>query len=146
MFFGVCANSTFLSFSSLGRLHFESLHDFNHTDELFPGRNKAVGVRKTLNKQALCPRHVSGLCQVGWCLVAKSGRAGNVLFVFFCFFFFPSFFFATKLIHICAGGMDTDLPDTQYWSLRLAAEAPGLHNSSVVRGPYSLQTQGSVCA
>lgn len=62
------------------------------------------------------------------------------------FFFSPSFLFATKLIHIRAGGMDTDLPDIQYWSLRLAAETPGLHNSSVVRGPCSLQTQESVYA
>lgn len=46
---------SFFFFSSLGRLRFESLHDFSHTDELFPERKKAVGVRKTLNKQEHVP-------------------------------------------------------------------------------------------
>lgn len=42
-------------FSSLGSLHFESLHDFSHADELFPERKQAARVRKTLNKQEYVP-------------------------------------------------------------------------------------------
>lgn len=48
-----------------GRLHFESLHDFSHTDELFPERNEAVGVRKTLNKHEYSPDMVLDCVRLG---------------------------------------------------------------------------------
>lgn len=85
MFFGVCANSTFLSFSFLGRLNFESLHDFSHADELFPERNKAVGVRKTLNKHEYVPNAFLDFVRLGGVSLPNGEDGEELVVLFFCY-------------------------------------------------------------
>lgn len=102
MFFRVCANSTFLSFSSLGRLDFESLHDFSHTDELFPERNKTVGVRKILNKHEYVPDVFLDCVRLGGVSLPNQEELVTLFFFFlFSFPFFLSFFLFSSSFLSC---------------------------------------------
>lgn len=84
------ANSRFVSSSSsLGRLLFESLHGFSHTDVLFPETKKAERLRKAQNKHDYVP---SGFL-LGVRVRGVSLPRGVAIMRFF--------FFATELTDSC---------------------------------------------
>lgn len=93
MFFGVCANKAFLSFSSLGKLRFESLHDFSHTDELFPESKQAVGLRKILDKHESVRDGFLDCVRLGGVLLPSQEELGMFLSPRFSVLFLSSFWF-----------------------------------------------------